>query len=350
MTKKKILHIITGLNTGGAEMMLYKLCAYRQNVDYHVISLTNIGPIGKKIQDLGVTVESLGLSKSPFSIIKFFKLIKMIKQLSPDLVQTWLYHADLIGGIAARLAGKKVFWNIRQASVNRKLNKWHTVLTSRICGLLIFIPQKVLSCTQTGIAEHAKIGYPKEKMQFVSNGFEVDQFKLGESRKKVILHIGRFAPLKDHQSFIKLARSLHSEIPEYEFHMYGDNVTVENPDLKDVTENYIKLMGRNDELYNIYPTASLLISTSLSEGFSNTIGEAMCCGTPVIATDVGDSRIIVNNPDFIVSPQNIKEMQQAVLKLLNSPPSPTSIRESITSRFDIKEVVKQYEELYLKTS
>jgi glycosyltransferase involved in cell wall biosynthesis len=342
---RKVLHIITGLNTGGAEMMLYKLCAHKSaDIDYRVISLTSIGPIGDRIKALGIEVESLDLSKSPVSLLKLFTLVKKIKAYSPDIVQTWLYHADLIGGIAAKVAGSKVYWNIRQASVNRKLNKWHTVLASRICGVLSFIPEKIISCTQTGIQEHAKIGYPTKKMHFIPNGFDTDKYKPRGERKNIILHVGRYAPLKDHKTFIKVAKLLHEDLPEYEFHMYGDGVDESNDLFKDLPD-YIKPKGRHDHLEEIYPQAKLLISTSLSEGFSNTIGEAMSCGTPVVATDVGDSAIIVDDNEKVTDIRNIEDLKTKSLNTINATTS-SETQLKIKNRFKIQDIVLQYENIY----
>jgi glycosyltransferase involved in cell wall biosynthesis len=343
---RKVLHIITGLNTGGAEMMLYKLCANKtDNVEYKIISLTNIGPIGDKITSLGIEVESLGLTKSLNSLFKFFLLIWMIKKFNPNVVQTWLYHADLIGGVAAFLSGKKVYWNIRQASVNKNLNKWHTVLASRICAFLSFIPHKILSCTQAGINEHVKIGYPQRKMIFVPNGFDMNQYPLGLHDKDIILHVGRYAPLKDHQTFIEVAKRIHEEKPEFEFHMYGDGVDNSTPLFQNLPP-YIKALGRSDDLSKVYGEAKLLISTSLSEGFSNTIGEAMSCGTPVVATDVGDSKVIIDNKKLIAQPQDTLTIANRACNVLKSKINYTEIQEKISSRFNIQKIVKRYEELY----
>jgi glycosyltransferase involved in cell wall biosynthesis len=348
MKDLKVLHIITGLNTGGAEMMLYKLCCNKSlDIDYKIISLTSIGPIGDKIKKTGVEVISIGFSKNPLSLLKGFRLIKEINSYKPDVIQTWLYHSDLIGGIIGWLLRIPVFWNIRQASVNRKLNKWHTVLASRICGIISFIPKKILSCTNKGIEEHSKIGYPKSKMHFIPNGFETEKYLLDTKLKDdLILHVGRYAPLKDHKTFIEVAKKLHLDFPNFRFEMYGDGVDNTNQSLNNGLPDYIRLMGRNNNLENVYPRAKLLISTSLSEGFSNTIGEAMLCGVPVVATPAGDTELIVDNQNNIADFEDIESLYQKAKNILNESQDYQIYRKSIVSRFDIKVIAKKYEEIY----
>lgn len=351
MAKKRILHIITGLNTGGAETMIHKLCKYRsQKVEYKVLSLTSFGPIAKKIEATGVEVQALGLWKSPLSLFKLFRLVPIILSFKPHIIQTWLYHSDLIGGVFGKLLGIPVFWNIRQAKVNASLNKKHTVLAARLCGLLSFIPEKILSCTKVGIPEHEKMGYKKEKFIFVPNGFEIEEFQPCEVKKNIILHVGRYAPLKDHETFIKAANIIHARLPDYEFHMYGDGVVETNDSLKKLKgTDKIKLLGRSENLKEIYPKASLLISTSLSEGFSNTIGEAMLCDIPVLATAAGDSQLIVEDHRLFIEKQKPEQIAAKAMEVLQTPFSKSYFREKISKRFDIKDVVGVYEKLYLST-
>jgi glycosyltransferase involved in cell wall biosynthesis len=354
--KPLIIHIITGLNIGGAEMMLYKICKYKSDkINYEVISLTDKGPMAERIESLGVKVSAVRLNKNPFSLFRLITLINHIRKSKPKLIQTWMYHSDLIGAIISLVARVPVYWNIRQASVNIKLNKVHTVLTSLACGLLSFIPKKILSCTNKGIEEHSKIGYQKSKMVFVPNGFEVNEYHIREHHNKIkkIIHVGRYAPLKNHLAFVRIAKIINEHYPYCEFEMYGDNVTEYNPELTNLISKLkltlsVHLLGRNSNLINIYPISDILVSTSLSEGFSNTIGEAMCCGVDVVTTNVGDSALIVDNQENTFSPEQEEHIAMRVVELLNSDPNPNSNREKIVSRFNILKTVNQYESLYLE--
>jgi hypothetical protein len=106
----QVTHVITDLDTGGAEMMLYKLLGGmdRKLVESRVVSLTNEGPISRKILDLGIEVSSLGMKPGSFNPGGIFKLASSLKESQADLVQTWMYHSDLIGGLAAWIAGTEI--------------------------------------------------------------------------------------------------------------------------------------------------------------------------------------------------------------------------------------------------
>ena len=113
----KIMHIITGLELGGAETMLYKLVSSMDKTAFQniVVTMTNLGPIGKKMVADGIRVEVLKMTRGLPDPRYIFRLAGLMKHEKPDLVQTWLYHADLLGGIAAIIAGIPVVWNIRQS-------------------------------------------------------------------------------------------------------------------------------------------------------------------------------------------------------------------------------------------
>ena len=128
--KIKLTHIITGLNTGGAEIMLYKLSKSMNKdlFEINVISLSGEGQLNKEFERIGIEVKNCNItfSRSFSGIISLYKYLKLAK---PDIVQTWLYHADFLGGIFSCLTGvKHIVWNIRGSYIGFKLNKFHTYL------------------------------------------------------------------------------------------------------------------------------------------------------------------------------------------------------------------------------
>ena len=132
----KIIHIITGLSTGGAEMMLYKLLSQMNGDEFNseVISLTDAGPVADKIRMLGIPIYALGMKRGKPNPGALIKLSTLLRKKNPDLVQTWLYHSDLIGGLAAKLAGNiRTFWSIRQSNIDVDSNKKSTIWTAKAC-------------------------------------------------------------------------------------------------------------------------------------------------------------------------------------------------------------------------
>src|SRR5699024_3018079 len=146
MRKTKITHIITGLNMGGAETMLYKLLKHvnKDKYDINVISMMDDGVYGEKIRNLGIEVISLNMKKGIPSL-KGFKLAKRhIK--NTDIIQTWMYHADLFGYILFKLSKvKKLIWGIRRSNLDPKLNKKSTIMVAKVNSKLSKKIDKVVS-------------------------------------------------------------------------------------------------------------------------------------------------------------------------------------------------------------
>jgi glycosyltransferase involved in cell wall biosynthesis len=369
-----ITHIITGLDTGGAEMMLYKLLlkSDKSRFSANVISLTNIGPVGDRIQTLGIPVTALGINArapNPWAIVR---IGSYLRQMSTDIVQTWMYHADLIGGVAARLAGKiPVVWGIRHTTLNPDSDKRSTILVVKACSKLSkWIPTKIVCCAEASRSLHVLLGYDEQKMLVIQNGFDLDRFcpnktAYREMRKELhipeetllIALIGRFHPQKGHRTFIEAAARLHTCHPVVHFVLCGDNVTWNNPDLVNWIDSagihgQCHLLGCRDDMPRIQ--ASLDIggtSASHGEAFPNVIGEAMACGIPCVVTDVGDSAFIVGDTGIVVPPENPDELAQAWKKMISLGRDGRlhlgeQARQRIRKNFDLHLIVRQYEELY----
>src|SRR6478672_5444258 len=109
----RVLHIITGLNPDGAENMLLKLVSRMDGRAFtnEVISLTSAGAVAASLENAGVNARAVGMRSGAAAALRTGRLWQWIRAYRPDVVQTWLYHADLIGGVAAKLAGcRQVFW------------------------------------------------------------------------------------------------------------------------------------------------------------------------------------------------------------------------------------------------
>src|SRR5512133_1182905 len=161
--KIPITQIITGLNVGGAEMMLLKVLRSVDLEHYpsRVISLTDSGVIGSQIESLGIPVTAMGMKPGRFSYSDIQKLSQKIKEQNPAVIQTWMYHADFIGGWAAKMAGVKgIAWNIRNSTLDVRKSKASTLAIVGLCALLSHsIPRRIVVCTKSASKVHQKIGY-----------------------------------------------------------------------------------------------------------------------------------------------------------------------------------------------
>ena len=372
--KLKVVHVITGLSTGGAEMMLYMLVSRmgRDKFDIRVISLTDIGPIGKKIEELGIPVRALGMKRGIPDPRMVFKLTRWLKTYSPDIIQTWMYHADLVGGLAARFAGNfPVVWGIHHSNLDPEGSKRTTIWTVKVCAWFsLWLPVKIVCCSKASRQIHTALGYDPDRMVVIPNGFDLDIFKpdseggalvrqeLGISEDTILIGmVGRFDPQKDHRNFIKAAALLQKEIRSVQFLLCGDHVTWENLKLSRWIDGadlhgYFHLLGRRYNIPRIMTALDIASSSSsYGEAFPLVLGEAMACGVPCVVTDVGDSALIVGDTGIVVPPKDPNTLAIAWKKLIEIGKDKRqklgdNARLRISENFSLSSVVKRYEELY----
>lgn len=370
----RIVFIITGLSTGGAEMMLFKVLERldRQRFAPHVISLTTLGELAPRIAALGISVDAVGMKPGLPSLFGFFRLMQMLKRLSPNVVHTWMYHADLLGGLAARLAGvSAVGWCIRNSNLDKDKTKLSTRAIVRLCALLSkWVPSKILSCSENARQVHVAHGYAAEKMVVVPNGFDLTQFKPDGHARKIVRAelgldldtplvglIGRLDPQKNHAGFFEAAGLLHRQMPQVHFVLAGKGVDWNSPALKQaidkvgVSPNTHLLGLRSDMLILMAALDVLASSSSYGEAFPNVLGEAMACGVPCAVTDVGDSAYIVGDTGRVVASGDMAGLAHALVDILQLPAAERlalgeAARTRVATHFEIGHITRQYEAFY----
>jgi len=371
---RHICHIITGLQGGGAEKMLFRLLCNTLDgpFAYSVISLTDTGPVGQQIRDIGIPVNSLRMPRGFPDPRGIFKLYFLLKRSRPNLVQTWMYHADLIGGITAKIAGKlPVVWNIRHSDLARDKIKRNTILTAKACAKLSSkLPNRIICCAENAKKAHIELGYDPDKIIVIPNGFDLDRFvpnirmryairkKLGlSSEVRLIGMIARFHRDKDHKNFIDAAASLHVVDPAAHFLLCGNNVEWTNPELanqirkKNLHKNF-HLIGEREDIHKIMASLDIATLSSSSEAFPNVVGEAMACGIPCVVTDVGDSAYIVGDTGIVVPPRNPQALAQAwkdilALSLEERLEIGRRARNRIKDMFDLRSTAQNYQALWM---
>lgn len=336
---KKVAHIIIGLNVGGAELMLKRLVSYsgQQSSEFEhiIISLTDLGIIGKQLQREGITVYYLGM-KSLKSLPKTsYRLRRLLKKINPDVVQTWMYHADFLGGLAAKSIGiKNIIWGIRTTDVSQGASKL-TVYLSKLCAKLSYIiPNTIVCAAHVSKDYHISIGYDKRKMIVIPNGFNLDTLSATKEeglkvRRQnnldeediVIGSIGRFNPVKNQKLFVETAAELIREIPNLKFMMVGRDNTIHNEELMSWIKFYsledsFRLLGQRSDIPQCLKAIDIYCLHSKTEGMPNVLVEACLLGTFPISTDVGDARYIIPSSNLVTSsPQAIKDK---IIKVINA--------------------------------
>jgi glycosyltransferase involved in cell wall biosynthesis len=370
----KIVFITTALTTGGAEIMLLKLLQHidRGRFDPQVISLRTKGDVGSRIEALGIPVLALNMKQGVPNPLIFLKLVKHLQLNKPELVQTWMYHADLLGGLAARLAGcRHVVWGLRNSNLDRKLTKRSTLMVVKACAVFSsWLPEKILSCSKRAAEAHTKAGYRAEKIQIIPNGFDLGRFKPDNTAKAEVRSelgltpdtplvglMARFDPQKNHAGFVEAAAIIRSLIPSVHFVLAGAGIDGGNVTLLEtVSANNLgectHLLGRRDDMPRLMAALDILASSSsFGEAFPNVLGEAMACNVPCVVTNVGDSADIVGDSGRVVHAGDMLSLAKYIVELLRLSPEVKSAlgrqaRARVETRYEIGHVARLYESFY----
>lgn len=373
----KVVHVIIGLGVGGAELMLKRLVEHSGgNIEHVIISLTDKGTLGQKIIDNGISVYCLNLNKLNFAFLGPIRLIKLLKRLKPQVVQTWMYHSDLIGGLCAKYIGvDKVIWSIRSTDIDKGGSKLTVLIRKVLSQLSYLIPKKIVCAANKSKNIHIQVGYDKSKMIVIPNGFTKEKFEpnlerceniksqLGFQGEIIISSIGRYHPIKNHKLFIDSCNLLseNNKDKRFLFVMVGRGVNYNNEELKYLIENTntpekFILLDERDDVREILNISDIYCLHSLSEGFPNVLGEAMCLGKICVSTDVGDARDILISDELLVdlsdddSALSYANALSRAVKVMSSRTTVDKISKMSIQRmeecFSIQSIVKRYEKLY----
>jgi glycosyltransferase involved in cell wall biosynthesis len=367
----KIVHVISGLGVGGAELMLKRLVIESlksSSHKYSVISLTTEGEGAAELVSQGIEVRSLGMRSGFGGPIALYKLIKIFKRDRPDVVYTWMYYSDLLGGLAAFFCGiKDIIWGIRCTQIPQRSFSV-AGLIRKICSVLSFyLPRKIICCAEAARLAHVDLGYCAEKMIVIPNGFDLSVFKpsaalRNKTRKKlnvserslVVGIVGRFDPMKDFNNFIQAASLVSDELNDVKFLMIGRGLDKENTELMQWIEktqcpNKFILIGETDP-HDLYAAMDLYCLSSKGEGFPNVVAEAMAMGIPCVVTDVGDAALIVGTSGLVVDPMDAYALYKGLISMLTLRSQELQLfgataRQLIENHYDIKVVQKKFSAL-----
>lgn len=370
----KIVFIITNLATGGAEMMLLKLLKNldRSRFQPMVISLIGKGEIGPRIEELGIPVNTLGMCRGTLNPLAFLQLVRLLHRLRPDVVHTWMYHADLIGGLASQLAGfRQVVWSLRHSNLDPAHNKRSTLVAVRMCALLSrWVPRKIISCSALSQQVHADVGYVGEKIHLIPNGFELDRFtpnvvaraavraELGLPADALLVGVvARYDVQKNLLGFVQAAALVAQQCPQVHFVMAGKEVDGSNAQLANAIADFpplaahMHLLGRRDDVPHLMAAFDVLALPSHGEAFPNVLGEAMACGVPCVVTDVGDSAEIVGNTGRVLPVGDMAGLALQLVAVLRLPAAHRcalgqQARARVQANYEIGHVVRMYEAVY----
>jgi glycosyltransferase involved in cell wall biosynthesis len=334
----RVVYVITGLDGGGAETMLARLVlSLGPRVQPLVISLTDLGVVGPRLQAKGIEVQALGMRRGQLpSLWLWWRLVRLLKQFGPSVVHTHMCHADLLGGLAARAAGvRAVMWNIHLSNLDANLNSRSAMWTLRVCALLSrVVPQRIACVAERSRDAHLGLGYASEKFVVIPNGFDMSQFQPDAAARlsvraelglaadtPLVALIGRFDVLKNHRGFCEAMAHLVTLHPGTHALLAGTRIDPNNTELTSWLHQHgvsavCHLLGPRQDMPRLMAATDVLLLPSLGEAFPNVVGEAMACGVPCAVTDVGDAAAMVSDCGRVVASGDMRGLAEAAAGLL----------------------------------
>jgi glycosyltransferase involved in cell wall biosynthesis len=369
----RILHIIPDLSIAGAEMKLYKVLSANRKELFTptVISMRDRGELRQRIEALGIPVYSLGIRGSLPGPSSIRKLMRIVREMRPEVIHGWMYHGNLAAQFAATLARDRpaVLWSVHQSLYSFAYEKWLTALVIRLDGLLSRAAQKIVYVSKTSASHHESIGYRKEKTLVFHPGFDTEKFapsedarlslrrQLGLADNTLLIGlIGRYHPVKDHGNYLRAAAKLSQKHPEVRFVMCGKGVDYQNAVLGNLIrelrlEQRVILLGQRTDIERIVAALDIVASSSCSEGFPNVVGEAMSAAVPCVVTAVSDLPEIVGNTGRVVAVKDSSALAAGLEELIEMGRAGrlalgAAARARIIERYSLESSIAQYETVY----
>lgn len=368
----KILHIITGLNTGGAERALCALLAggLAERFNCAVLSLADEGSMGEPIRELGVPVHMLGIRAGASGPGSLLKLRRLVRQLRPDVIQGWMYHGNLAASVAACLAPDRpaLAWNVRHCLYDLANERPLTRQVIRVNRALSRCPGAIIYNSRLSREQHERFGFAAERGVVVPNGFDLTRLRpdleAGMAVRRefglpldvtVVGHVARFHPMKDHASFLRAAVRVARENSSAWFLLVGRDVSPENPALADIVPQGLLgrfvFVGERSDPHRLMQAMDVFCLSSWSEAFPNVLGEAMACGVPCVTTHVGDSADIIGNSGVVVPPYDSQALASGLQTMVRKSREKRralgcAARARVKTHYGLDSVVRQYADLY----
>lgn len=365
------MHVITGLQRGGAEGAMFRLCkALKPPPQQCVVSLNGVGQFGAELAETGISVYDLKCTSYLRSASAIYKLRKIIRKWQPSVIQTWMYHADLLAGLAsAGSSGPPVVWGLRSNGIAAENVKFGTRVVMRLCTALSdLLPSAIVSCSKEAIRTHSAAGYPNSRMHFIPNGFDQSVIhrrpdaarrlkeELSLKQKTILIGmVARWDPLKDHATLFAAINTILAEKADVHLVLVGRGIHSENSALMRIVERLgefssrVHLLGLRNDVCEIMSALDIHVLSSLSEAFPNVLAEAMLCGTPCVSTICGDSKEIIGETGWLCKaedPSALRDCLTQALKAIGNDEHwrnrQEGCRDRIATRYSIEDMMRAY--------
>lgn len=300
-----------------------------------VVSLTDEGIHGQRLRNAGIEVIALRMGSALSMPRTFWRLVRLLRVRKPDLVQTWMYHADLMGGVVGRLTETPVCWGIRTSDVSN-IGKFRTQLIAQLCALSSsLLPTQAVSCGEHAAQQHRIFGY-RVPISVVPNGYEFGRWAadahprylradLGLADSDIVIaHAARAHPQKDHPGLALAFNQAHARDSRLRLLLCGRGLEAGKSEFEALpfsseARSAVRALGARDDLPQLWGLADFFVLSSVNEGFPNVVAEAMASGLPAVVTDAGDAGLIVGDTGIVVPPSDPAALAKAMLEMATLP-------------------------------
>jgi glycosyltransferase involved in cell wall biosynthesis len=369
--RKKIIHLVSGLGVGGAETLLYRLLvlwAESKDFEHVVVSLRDNCQFD--LASLGVRYRAFDMSLSGPVLKQSISLKRFLRLESPDLIHAWMYHGCIFSSLFAN-SNTPIVWGIHHSLHDIKNEKVSIQIIIKLCAYLSSRAnlKKIIFVSKKSAAHHGDYGYSREKFVVIPNGFDCNAFVRSESVRQSIRadlgiceddllvgNFGRYHPVKNHPLLLHAFSKALKRHPKLKLLLVGSGLTRENDSIvKDIRQlnlqERVMLLGPRTDMPALYNALDLYVLSSKSEAFPNVLGEASATEVPCISTDVGDASIIIGRNGFLVPPEEVNELTDAIVKFFEMDTSSQremgiAAKQSIEKNFSIQSIANEYLGVY----
>ncbi|MFA6012452.1 MAG: glycosyltransferase [Desulfobacteraceae bacterium] len=350
-----IVHLIVGLERGGTEMMLLKTLPIlnRTNQKHLVINLSSPGPIGPLLSNSGVQVINLDIIHPEKFIPGLLRLLKFLRSLKPNVLTTYFIYSDLIGRIVGPMAGIRVIYCFqRGALLSAEPLRILDYFTKSLVSEYWFVSQSLADRVSD------KLHLKPSDIQVIPNGVEQSYFKIRkifDTKTIIITNIGSFKKKKGQELLIGVLPSLINKYPQLRVVFVGAGPLL--PAFKDkIThqhlQDHVKFTGQVNDVKPYLSHTDIFVLTSLEEGMSNALLEAMASSCAVIAHNSSENREVMGQAGILVDITNVSQLEKVLDELLINSERRLQLgklaQDRVNSHFTITKTIKQLKQLYAR--
>ena len=372
----KILFAVRSLNIGGTERQIISMSNMLINYG-HEVDIARIYPNGDLEKYTKANLHTL--SKNIF--FRAIDFHRLYRHKNYDVAYSFLPNMNIFSLLISKLFKKskrpKIVWGIRSSYLDPKDYSIKVNLVYKLEKMLSGLPDLIITNSDAALNEYKKYGFPRKKIFSIPNIIDHDHFKNLSSKKTVYKEFGisnnmnligifaRIHPMKDHINILQAIKIINETSKKYQNKIYL--ICVGGIAQKEEKNNYyknllklsnqnIKWLGSREDIPKLMSACDLTVLCSDSgEGFPNSVAESMSCETPIIATNIGDSKKIINNYGKIVPVQDSLSLANSIIEILEMDKTmlkniSIEARKSIINRFSEKIIYKKFMNILTKNT